>query len=166
MNGHSSAQRRARALGELFRRHPSSHKPIQPDRELICAACGAVFPEYLARCPECGSEEWKGLVEVNPYTRLPMEQFLKFCGHGLWIFGTLGCLMLFWQTGGENSEMDEVYIFLGIILLLSGVLFSAAYFGLSELLRRLLRVQRRLRAFHEAYREKHNGRWKKTRRSL
>ena len=52
---------------------------VRNERELQCSRCKAIFPDYLARCPECGSEEWIGLVEVNPYTRMPMETFLKAC---------------------------------------------------------------------------------------
>jgi hypothetical protein len=53
----------------------SSSVEVKVERELQCSRCKAIFPDYLARCPECGSEEWIGLVEVNPYTRMPMETF-------------------------------------------------------------------------------------------
>ena len=54
----------------------STSVEVKVERELQCSRCKAIFPDYLARCPECGSEEWIGLVEVNPYTRMPMETFL------------------------------------------------------------------------------------------
>ena len=72
----------------------STSVEVKVERELQCSRCKAIFPDYLARCPECGSEEWIGLVEVNPYTRMPMETFLKACGHLLWLVGTIGFLVL------------------------------------------------------------------------
>ena len=124
-------------------------------RELQCSRCKAIFPDYLARCPECGSEEWAGLVEVIPYTRMPMETFLKACGHLLWLMGTVGFLVLLWQTDSANEEADSLFMYGAVLLLFCSVLFSAAYFGMSEIMRRILRLQRRLRAFHEKYRETH-----------
>ena len=44
----------------------STSVEVRVERELQCSRCKAIFPDYLARCPECGSEEWIGLVEVNP----------------------------------------------------------------------------------------------------
>lgn len=122
-------------------------------KELICSRCKAIFPDYLARCPECGSEEWVGLIEVNPYTRMPMENFLKACGHVLWLMGTFGFLLLLWQTNSSDAEVDLMYTYAAITLLFFSIISSAAYFGLSEITRRILRVQRRLKAFHENYRE-------------
>ncbi len=122
--------------------------------ELVCARCKAVFPEYLARCPECGSDEWNGLVEINPYTRMPMESFLKACGHLMWLAGTVGFLFLLWQTGNNTALTTELFIGGAILSLVSGVLVSALFFGLSELMHRLIRLQRRLRTFHDTYRKK------------
>lgn len=34
---------------------------VRVERELQCSRCKAIFPDYLARCPECGSDEWIGL---------------------------------------------------------------------------------------------------------
>lgn len=141
------------------RRLPRRSRPEFQDtapRELQCSRCKAVFPDYLARCPECGSEEWVGLAEVNPYTRMPMENFLKACGHLLWMVGVIGFLVLLWQTDSSNEDRDRLFAYAGILLLFCSVLFSAAYFGMSEIMRRLLRVQRRLKAFHEKYREAHH----------
>lgn len=120
-------------------------------KDLRCSRCKAIFPDYLARCPECGSEDWVGLVEVNPYTRMPMENFLKACGHILWLLGTVGFLFLLWQTDTANEETNLLYMYGAVLLLFCSVLFSAAYFGMSEIMKRMLRVQRRLRAFHENY---------------
>lgn len=123
--------------------------------ELQCSRCKAIFPDYLARCPECGSEEWVGLAEVNPYTSMPMETFLKCCGHLLWLFGTFGFLAMIWHTDSQNEYQNNLFAYGAILVLFCGILFSAAYFGMSEMARRIVRIQRRLRAFHEKYRETH-----------
>ncbi len=130
---------------------------VRIERELQCSRCKATFPDYLARCPECGSEEWIGLVEVNPYTRMPMETFLKACGHLLWLVGTVGFLVLLWQTDSSDAETNKLFAYAAVLLLFCSVLFSAAYFGMSEIMRRILRMQRRLRAFHENYRDDQPG---------
>ena len=123
-----------------------------PNREFRCSHCGARFPDYLARCPECGGTEWEELAEVNPYTRMPMESFLKACGHLFWILGTLGSLALLWQTDTPDPEATRLYTYAAIFSITTGVLFSAFFFAQSEMLRRILRIQRRLRAFHDTYR--------------
>ena len=135
----------------------STSVEVKVERELQCSRCKAIFPDYLARCPECGSEEWIGLVEVNPYTRMPMETFLKACGHLLWLVGTIGFLVLLWQTDSPDAETNKLFIYGAFLLLFCSVLFSAAYFGMSEIMRRILRMQRRLRAFHENYRDDQTG---------
>lgn len=140
--------------------HPEPAAPsidVHVERELQCSRCKAIFPDYLARCPECGSEEWIGLVEVNPYTRLPMETFLKACGHLLWLVGTVGFLVLLWQTDSPDPETNRLFAYGAVFLLFCGVLFSAAYFGMSEMMHRIVRMQRRLRAFHENYRDDQPG---------
>ena len=38
---------------------------IDVQQELQCAHCKTLFPDYLARCPECGSDEWTALTEIN-----------------------------------------------------------------------------------------------------
>ena len=111
----------------------STSVEVKVERELQCSRCKAIFPDYLARCPECGSEEWIGLVEVNPYTRMPMETFLKACGHLLWLVGTIGFLVLLWQTDSPDAETNKLFIYGAFLLLFCSVLFSAAYFGMSLL---------------------------------
>lgn len=120
--------------------------------ELQCARCKATFPDYLKRCPECGSTEMLGFVEVNPYSTLPMENFLRWCAHLLWLSATIGCVLLLWQTGGSDDSENILFAISGVVVLFVGVLLSAAYFGLSENNRRLVRLQRRLRVFHDSYR--------------
>ena len=140
--------------------HPRVTAPkvdVRIDHELQCSHCKAIFPDFLARCPECGSDEWVGYTEVNPYTRLPMELFLKICGHILWLVGVVGFLVMMWETGEEGLEHPELLIYGAVLLLLLSIVFSGAYFGMSELMRRLLRVQRRLKAFHQYYNTEHNG---------
>ena len=75
------------------------------------------------------------LVEVNPYTRMPMETFLKACGHLLWLVGTIGFLVLLWQTDSPDAETNKLFIYGAFLLLFCSVLFSAAYFGMSEIMR-------------------------------
>lgn len=121
---------------------------------LVCSKCKHVFPEFLARCPECGSRDWQGISEVNPYNYLPMEQFLKICGHCLWLFATIASIFLLWQTDTTDKLMNEIYVLSAIMLAFGGVLTSVAYFGMSEITRRVERIQKRLRAFHENYRNR------------
>ncbi len=122
------------------------------ERMLVCSKCKTVFPEYLARCPECGSRDWQGISEVNPYNYLPMQQFLKICGHALWLFATLGAIFLLWQTDTNDATANQIYVLSAVFLSFLGILSSVAYFGLSEITRRAERIQKRLRAFHEGYR--------------
>ncbi len=131
-----------------------SYKSLSGDKMLVCSRCKTVFPEYLARCPGCHSKEWQGISEINPYNYLPMEQFLKICGHALWLFATLGAIFLLWQTNTSDDAMNEVYVLSAILLAFLGILTSVAYFGLSEITRRIERIQRRLRVFHENYRNR------------
>lgn len=119
---------------------------------LVCSKCKTVFPEFLARCPECGSRDWQGLSEINPYNHAPLEQFLKLCGHILWFGGCIACIFLLWQTTSEDKAYNELLILSAILVAAFGIFASVGYFGLSEITRRVERIQRRLRAFHENYR--------------
>lgn len=133
------------------RRSGADGKYMLVERELRCSRCKAVFPDFLARCPECGSEEWVSLEEVNPYTKMPLETFLKACGHLFWLMGVAAFLVLLWQTDSSSDDKNAMFVYGAISSLVVGVLASAAYFGISETLRRLLRMQRRLQVFHESY---------------
>jgi len=121
-------------------------------KDVKCAECRLIFPDYMGCCPKCGSEERTSLVEVNPYSRMPMASFLKACGHIFWLVGVIAFLMLIWQTNNSDKETSLMFLYVGLIVLVCGVIMSAAYFALSELIRRVLRIQRRLQAFHETYR--------------
>lgn len=123
--------------------------------ELQCAHCKTVFPDFLGRCPECGSDEWTALVEVNPYARIPMESIIKGCAHLLWMLGILGFFILVWQMDSSDDATNRLYLYMAIATLLVCILISTAFFSLSELIRRVLRIQRRLKFFHEHYNETH-----------
>lgn len=123
--------------------------------ELQCAHCKTLFPDFLGRCPECGSDEWTALVEVNPYARIPMESIIKGCAHILWMLGILGFFILVWQMDSPDDATNRLYLYMAIATLLVCVLISTAFFSLSELIRRVLRIQRRLKFFHEHYNETH-----------
>ncbi len=125
--------------------------------KLLCSNCKFVFSNYLTRCPECGSEEWIGYTEVNPYSRMPLENIIKSCGHALWIFGTLCALYFLWQTDNTNEEANMLSIYLAIVSIVMGLLLSVMYFSLGEIIQRLLRVQRRLKAFHETHIDSSNS---------
>lgn len=121
-------------------------------RDVQCLQCKATFPDYMRYCPECGSEERTGITEVNPYAHMPMDSFLQGCGHVFWLTGVVAFLMLIWQTNDMDKATGLLIFYGAICVLVSGVILSVAYFALSELLRRIIRIQRRLRTFHETYR--------------
>ena len=104
------------------------------------------------RCPECGSRDWQGLSEVNPYNNAPLEQFLKLCGHLMWLGGCIACIFLLWQTTSNDKSYNELLILSAILVAAFGVFASVGYFGLSEITRRVERIQKRLRVFHENFR--------------
>ena len=131
------------------------HKPDDVQQELQCAHCKTIFPDYLARCPECGSEEWTALVEVNPYSRIPMESIVKGCGHMLWMLGLFGFFVFIWQMDTPDPEQNRLYLYGGLCSLAVGIIASTAFSSLSELMRRTLRIQRRLKVFHDHYNETH-----------
>lgn len=136
-------------------RTPKTLPPSDVQQELQCAHCKTLFPDYLARCPECGSDEWTALIEVNPYSRIPMESIVKCCGHLLWMLGLLGFFILVWQMDDPEPAVNRLYLYSGIAVLAVGIILSTAFSSLSELMRRTLRIQRRLKAFHEHYNQTH-----------
>lgn len=127
---------------------------IGNEPQLVCSRCKSIFPEFLGRCPECGAKDWVGISEVNPYNHLAMEQFLRLCGHLLWFIPTLGTIYLLWQINDAQGLVLQNYIMGSLLLFSLGIVCSVAFFGLSELNRRVIRIQKRLRAFHENYRGK------------
>ena len=123
--------------------------------ELQCSHCKTIFPDYLSKCPECGSDELTAFVEVNPYGRIPMESLIKGCGHLLWMLGILGFFIFVWQMDSDNAEVNRLYFYAALGTMAVSILISAAFFSLSEIMRRVLRIQRRLKFFHEHYNETH-----------
>ena len=61
-------KRRKGILAKRSLRPVVRKKPVDGNvqQELQSAHCKTIFPDYLGRCPECGSDEWTALVEVNP----------------------------------------------------------------------------------------------------
>lgn len=150
-------RRRKGILAKRSLRPAVQKKPADGNvqQELQCAHCKTIFPDYLGRCPECGSDEWTALVEVNPYARVPMESLIKGCAHLLWMLGILGFFIFVWQMDDPDPDMCMLYLYGGIATLVICILISTAFFSLSELMRRILRIQRRLKVFHEHYNETH-----------
>lgn len=150
-------KRRKGILAKRSLRPVVRKKPVDGNvqQELQCAHCKTIFPDYLGRCPECGSDEWTALVEVNPYARVPMESLIKGCAHILWMLGILGFFILVWQMDSPDDATNRLYLYAAIATLLVCILISTALFSLSELMRRVLRIQRRLKVFHEHYNETH-----------
>ena len=76
VRGGSGMKRRTGIIAKRSLRPRAMKKIVDGNvqQELQCAHCKTIFPDYLGRCPECGSDEWTALVEVNPYARVPMEK--------------------------------------------------------------------------------------------
>lgn len=123
--------------------------------QCICSRCRSLFSDFHHRCPECGSYEWESYQEENPYSRMPLERFIQLCGHGFWLVGTILFIAFLWQTDSNDYEQNKLYIYMAIFSLIAGVLISAFYFALGELIVRTMRIQRRLRAFHDHYRQRY-----------
>lgn len=129
---------------------------VQRDvQQFQCSRCRAVFPDFLSRCPECGHNDFSLYEEENPYTRMPLDRFIQLCGHGIWIGGTILFIALLWQTNSNNYDENAFYIYMSIISLVGSVFISALYFALSEIISRTVRLQRRLRVFHDHYRQRY-----------
>ncbi len=116
-----------------------------------CEKCGTVFKEGLDRCPQCNSRRVISYEMENPVSRLPMEAMLNMAGHCLWILGVCICIALLWDTNTDNADLNWLYALAGFGALFLGLVFSVAMFGLGEILSRLIRVQRRVRAFTKEY---------------
>lgn len=127
----------------------------QDSQQCICERCRTVFSDFHSRCPECGSHNWELYSEENPYTRMPLERFIQLCGHSFWLIGTVLFITLLWQTDSNDYEHNLFYIYMAILSIASGVLISALYFALSEIITRTMRMQWRLRAFHDHYRQRY-----------
>ena len=71
------------------------------------------------------------------------------------MLGILGFFILVWQMDSPDDATNRLYLYAAIATLLVCILISTAFFSLSELMRRVLRIQRRLKVFHEHYNETH-----------
>ncbi len=118
---------------------------------LQCEMCGAVFHDSLDRCPNCASSRLVGYEMDNPFSRLPMESILRVTGHIIWLIGLVGCLIFLWNTNREDETLNMILALGGFMFLCISLVFSITLFGMGEILRRLIRVQRRVRAFSEGY---------------
>ncbi len=118
---------------------------------LQCEICGTVFEDTMDKCPHCKSAHVVGYEMDNPVSRLPMEDILRVTGHIIWIIGIIGCLVLLWNTDKDNETLNMFFAIGGFLFLCGCLVFSVTLFGMGEILKRLIRVQRRVRAFSEGY---------------
>jgi len=73
----------------------------------------------------------------------------------LWMLGLFGFFVFIWQMDTPDPEQNRLYLYGGICSLAVGIIASTAFSSLSELMRRTLRIQRRLKVFHDHYNETH-----------
>lgn len=118
---------------------------------LQCEWCGTVFEDDLERCPACNSKYAVGYEMENPVSRLPMEDILRVTGHLVWILGLIGGLTFFWNTDQPSERINYLLFLAGIIFICMSIVLSILFFGMGEILKRIIRIQRRVRAFSEGY---------------
>ncbi|NDV18721.1 hypothetical protein GO013_04715 [Pseudodesulfovibrio sp. JC047] len=116
-----------------------------------CERCLEVFSADLETCPVCGSDDLIGYKIQNPFSRLPMERVLYATGHLMWMIGLVGCLFLLWNTNSDDSSRNWMFACAGFGVLLFSMVMSVTLFGLGEMLKRMIRIQRRVRAFMQDY---------------
>lgn len=116
-----------------------------------CVKCGTVLTDGGTRCPECNSRRVVSYEMENPMARLPMEALLNMAGHCIWILGVGVCIALLWKTNTDDDALNWLMALAGFGALFLGLVLSVAMFGLGEILSRLIRVQRRVRAFTREY---------------
>ena len=122
-----------------------------PTRALYCEQCRTAIGPEMDQCPRCGGTNFTGYDIENPYSTLPMQRLLKVCGHIVWLLGVVCALALFWQTNHKEQAVNYLFLFGGLASLFGSLVASVCMFALGELLRRVIRVQRKLRAFVEEY---------------
>lgn len=118
---------------------------------LQCDKCGEVFGDDYDQCPKCGSRRFLGYLMVNPVARLPMESILRFLAHLFWIMGTVVCVGFLWNTNTQDSTHNIFMMFAGFGVLAFSLIFSVALFAMGEMLKRIIRIQRRVRAILDEY---------------
>ena len=112
-----------------------------------CEKCMETFSADMDRCPVCGGTEVVEYKVENPFSRLPMERVAPVTGHIVWMIGLVACLMLFWQTNTEDTGRNVIYIMAGFGALIFSLVVSILLFSVGEILKRVIRIQRRVRAF-------------------
>lgn len=120
-------------------------------RSIFCVNCKAPSPMDADKCSRCGSNEFTGYDVENPYSKLPMAQLLKVCGHIIWLLGLGCCIGLLWQTSTPELSTNLWYMIAGFGVLFFAIIWSVTLFAIAELLRRTIRIQRKQRAFMEDY---------------
>lgn len=118
-----------------------------------CDECLTPYTDEHTICPGCG-KRLPGYDMENPVSRLPMENILRSAAHLLWILGVIGFLLALWNTDQKDESLNWLIAAGGGIFLLATVIASIALFGMGEMLRRVIRIQRRVRAFVEGYNNK------------
>ncbi len=118
---------------------------------LKCEKCQATFGDDLEKCPECGSGELSKYQMENPMSRLPIHRLLSVAGHLAWMIGVGVCISLIWHTNTPDTSENLVTLLVAFGSLLLSLIVSVTLFGMGELLRRVIRIQRRLRAFVDVY---------------
>jgi len=121
-----------------------------------CDECLTPYSDDDKICPGCG-KNLPGYAMENPYAWVPMEQILRVVGHLVWIIGVVGCLTLLWNTDQPSDNLNWLIAAGAFVFLISSVIISITLFCLSEILRRVIRIQRRVRAFVEEYKQQDNS---------
>jgi hypothetical protein len=117
-----------------------------------CDECLTPYTDEDKLCPGCG-KKLPGYDIENPYSMLPMEHILRVVGHLVWIVGVVGFVIILWNTDQQNDNLNWLIAAGGFIFLAFSIVISIALFCMSEILRRVIRIQRRVRAFVEEYKE-------------
>lgn len=125
------------------------HANVIIKKRLRCEKCGEVFSDSFERCPNCGSSRFEGYTVVNPISRLPMEHIVRVMGHLMWLLGVTVCIALLWQTDSSDENRNMLYMYMGFGTLFVSVFVSVTLFAIGEILKRIIRIQRRLRAMFE-----------------
>lgn len=118
---------------------------------LRCEKCGESFSDSFEQCPKCGSRRFEGYTVVNPISRLPMESILRFVGHVLWIAGTVLCVGFLWNTNSDDTARNWMMAVAGFSVLGFSVITAITLFAMGEMLKRIIRIQRRLRALMDEH---------------
>lgn len=117
-----------------------------------CIECQTPYSDDDKICPGCG-KHLPGYDIENPYSWVPMEHILRVVGHLVWIIGVAGCLTLLWNTDQVSDSTNWLIAAGAVVFLIASLIISIALFCLSEILRRVIRIQRKVRAFVEEYKQ-------------